>query len=181
MLYVTSIALSIIIVWTRYAWQPGVILSFVEQLELTNTGPVAFLPELVVRWVLVFFLASLPANYVIRWLLNKPEDATFADTIMGGALTMLIAHTPSDEGLSPAAAAESPAGPTLRGGRVIGVLERWIVIALPARGEMAAVGFVFTAKSIVRYHDFAKPDFAEYYLIGTLYSVVIALALSSFL
>ena len=46
------------------------------------------------------------------------------------------------------------------------------------RGEITAVGFVFTAKSIVRYHDFAKPDFAEYYLIGTLYSVVIAVMLS---
>lgn len=180
-LYVTLFAVGMFLLWTRYTWQPGVILNFVEQLELNDAAPSRFLPEFVFTWGLAFFLASIPANYVIRWLLNKPEDATFADTVTGGAVTMLIAHTPPHEEPTPAATAEPSSGPTLKGGRVIGVLERWLVIALLARGEMAAIGFVFTAKSIVRYHDFAKPDFAEYYLIGTLYSVVIALVLSSFL
>lgn len=46
---------------------------------------------------------------------------------------------------------------------------------------MAAVGLVFTAKSIVRYKEFDRKEFAEYYLVGTLYSILIALALTSLL
>lgn len=42
------------------------------------------------------------------------------------------------------------------------------------------MGLVITAKSIVRYPQLSHPEFAEYYLLGTLFSVVLALA-SSFL
>ncbi|NLN27498.1 MAG: hypothetical protein GX161_04705 [Firmicutes bacterium] len=64
---------------------------------------------------------------------------------------------------------------------MIGTLERWMLLALMARGEMAAVGFVFAGKSIVRYKEFDRKDFAEYYLVGTLYSILIALGLTTLL
>lgn len=43
--------------------------------------------------------------------------------------------------------------------------------------QYAAIGLVFTAKSIARYDEITKnPSFAEYYLVGTLLSVIIAVS-----
>lgn len=60
------------------------------------------------------------------------------------------------------------------GGR-IGNLERLITMIMLFLGQYTAVALVFTAKSIVRFKDFENRDFAEYYLYGTLLSVVTAL------
>lgn len=162
----------IVLLWRRYAWQPGLGFKFAEFFGADVAG--LLVDKKPFAMILIYFIASIPTNYIIRWLLNKPEDPTFPDMVVGVSF-------PRPPQLAPTAPADATSGPSLRGGRVIGVLERWIVIALLARGEIAAIGFVFTAKSIVRYHDFTKPDFAEYYLIGTLYSVVIALMLNALL
>lgn len=182
LLYVMCLVAGLVALGTGFTWQPGTILNFVNQMDFGDAIRSPILSDHLFVWLLVFFLASIPANYIIRWLVNKPNDATFADTIMDGVFTALTTHhtTPGERPASAATAElELAEGPSLKGGRVIGVLERWIVIALLVSGELTAIGFVFTAKSIVRYQDFAKPDFAEYYLIGTLYSVIIALLLST--
>jgi hypothetical protein len=41
-------------------------------------------------------------------------------------------------------------------------------------GGFAAVGFVIAAKAAVRFPQFKKREFAEYFLVGTLCSVGIA-------
>jgi hypothetical protein len=42
--------------------------------------------------------------------------------------------------------------------------------------QYAAIGLIFTAKSITRYDKIAKdPAFAEYYLVGTLFSLLISI------
>ena len=48
-------------------------------------------------------------------------------------------------------------------------------------GQYAAIALVFTAKSVVRFKDFENRDFAEYYLYGTLMSVVTAVAVFALL
>ena len=61
-------------------------------------------------------------------------------------------------------------------GRAIGTLERWIMTIFMALGQYSAMGLTLTAKSIVRFSKIEKdPAFAEYYLLGTLYSMLIAL------
>ncbi|MCL1933014.1 MAG: DUF3307 domain-containing protein [Candidatus Azobacteroides sp.] len=62
----------------------------------------------------------------------------------------------------------------LKAGRIIGSLERVISFILIAFNQFAAVGFIITAKSILRYRD---PDTAktEYVLIGSLLSFGIAI------
>ena len=48
-------------------------------------------------------------------------------------------------------------------------------------GQYSAIGLVLTAKSIARYDKIAKdPEFAEYYLLGTLLSTAAAI-IASFL
>lgn len=180
LLYAGVFAAAIVLLWRAYVWLPGPAFKFAEFFGADVAGLLADKRPFTV--VLVYFFASVPTNYIIRWLLNKPEDPTFPDMLIGASLPAASrpGSTAPTESTAPSSST-APTGPSLRGGRIIGVLERWIVIVLLSRGEIGAIGFVFTAKSIVRYHDFTKPDFAEYYLIGTLYSVVISLSLNALL
>ena len=64
-------------------------------------------------------------------------------------------------------------------GRTIGNLERYLALTLVFFGQWAALGFIIAAKSIARFPEFTgrrHKDFAEYYLIGTLTSVLVAVA-----
>ncbi|WP_042832784.1 hypothetical protein [Thermoanaerobacter sp. YS13] len=49
------------------------------------------------------------------------------------------------------------------------------MVTLIAVNQMAAASFVIAAKSIARYKELDNKDFAEYYLIGTMLSMLIAL------
>lgn len=73
--------------------------------------------------------------------------------------------------------ASEPAGERpARVGRLVGILERLLVLAAVALGEWGAVGLVLAAKSIARFQQLDDRDFAEKYLVGTLTSVLIAVA-----
>ena len=69
----------------------------------------------------------------------------------------------------------------LRYGGRIGSLERIGSVVMMYLGQYAAIALVFTAKSVVRFKDFENRDFAEYYLYGTLMSVVTAVAVFALL
>ena len=61
-------------------------------------------------------------------------------------------------------------------GALVGILERFLCAVFIVLGQYSAVGLTMTAKSIARYDQITKnPAFAEYYLIGTLYSIYIQL------
>ncbi len=61
-------------------------------------------------------------------------------------------------------------------GALVGTLERWIIVIFFLIGQYSSIGLVLTAKSIARYNKIAEdPDFAEYYLLGTLLSTIIAI------
>lgn len=58
-------------------------------------------------------------------------------------------------------------------GKTIGSVERILTGLLLSVGQYAAIGLIFTAKSITRYDKISKDQhFAEYYLLGTLYSML---------
>ena len=63
----------------------------------------------------------------------------------------------------------------LNAGRIIGILERFLMFFFVAIGQFAAVGFVIAAKGIVRYKELEDRNFAEYVLIGTLLSSLLAI------
>ena len=60
-------------------------------------------------------------------------------------------------------------------GFTIGILERVIIAVLLLCNQYSAIGLVLTAKSIARFKQLEKRDFAEKYLIGTLASLLISL------
>ena len=68
-----------------------------------------------------------------------------------------------------------------RGGFWIGVLERILVVVFVCLGEYSAIGFLIAAKSILRFPD-VKPGgpghkMSEYVIIGTMLSLIIAIAI----
>lgn len=61
-------------------------------------------------------------------------------------------------------------------GRTIGILERLLVFVLVLLDQWAALGLVLAAKSIARFKELERQAFADYYLIGTLASLLVAVA-----
>ena len=59
-------------------------------------------------------------------------------------------------------------------GRAIGVLERALVLTFVWFGQFGAVGLVVAAKSLARFKALEDREFAEYFLIGTLASLLLA-------
>ena len=58
-------------------------------------------------------------------------------------------------------------------GAVIGNLERILSAIFLAMNQITAIGFIYTAKSIARFKEIEEnKGFAEYYLIGTLFSIL---------
>lgn len=60
-------------------------------------------------------------------------------------------------------------------GRLIGNLERLVLAVVVAAGSYAALAFLVAAKGLVRSEGLQDRDFAEYFLIGSLASVLVAL------
>jgi len=69
-------------------------------------------------------------------------------------------------------------GEDLEAGSLIGTLERWIVLLLGVAGRWEAVALVVGAKSVARFEELKQRPFAEYFLVGTLTSVLVAMGLA---
>lgn len=65
-------------------------------------------------------------------------------------------------------------------GRVIGIIERILIFYLVLNSEFGAIGFILAAKSFTRFKDLEKRSFAEYVLIGTLFSATTAIVIAGF-
>lgn len=69
-------------------------------------------------------------------------------------------------------------------GRMIGNLERLLLVIFVVAGSYAAIGFLIAAKGLIRTREFENREYAEYFVIGTLAStlvaVVVGIALRAF-
>ncbi len=62
-----------------------------------------------------------------------------------------------------------------RVGATIGALERILIVIFILTSNQVAIGFVIAAKTLARFKQLDDRDFAEYYLLGTLASVSVAI------
>jgi hypothetical protein len=69
--------------------------------------------------------------------------------------------------------------PTFAAGRVIGELERALLLLFALDGNYAAAGFLVAAKGFIRAREAAAPGFAEYVVVGTLASFLFAAAVAA--
>ncbi|MDV5975894.1 UNVERIFIED_CONTAM: DUF3307 domain-containing protein [Streptococcus canis] len=103
-----------------------------------------WLPTPFLLTILFILLITKPTNIVFKLFFGKyqPDQGEKMDTIMGAGAT-------------------------------IGNLERIVIGICMIMGQFASIGLVFTAKSIARYNKISEnPAFAEYYLIGSLFSIL---------
>lgn len=91
--------------------------------------------------------------------------AIFCLTWLSGKFVALCLH-----GMSGAASGQPGAG------QMIGYVERLLIFIFVLCGSFEAIGFLITAKSILRFGESAKDKhYAEYVLLGTLLSCLLAL------
>lgn len=62
-------------------------------------------------------------------------------------------------------------------GMTIGIVERVIVLTLVLVNQYTAITIIFAAKSIARFNELTDRKMAEYYLIGTLLSIALAMVI----
>lgn len=63
-------------------------------------------------------------------------------------------------------------------GRVIGILERWLMfLVVVATNDLSALAFIIAAKGLARMKQLEDRQFAEYMLVGTLLSAVSAVVI----
>lgn len=67
---------------------------------------------------------------------------------------------------------------TLKNGSLIGNLERIIIFIAIIIQEWSIVALIAALKSIARFKDLDKKDNAEYFLIGTLSSILLSIVIS---
>lgn len=60
-------------------------------------------------------------------------------------------------------------------GRIIGLLERIFVFIAVVNNEFPTIGFILAAKAFARSKELENRSFAEYVLVGTLVSTLIAI------
>ena len=105
-------------------------------------------------------------------------------TVAAWTLALLLIHKPANlliqmiiGGFKPTV--KDNASEDKNTGRVIGTIERIIMLILIAIQQYSAIGLVLTAKSVARFERITKErDFAEYYLMGTLVSTAIVVIVS---
>lgn len=128
-------------------------------LNIYGNLQIRFIPMDFLRIITVFLLIGKPANIIIKEI-NRKENLKESNETDN--------ETTTDT--------EQNSSEYQNAGRIIGTLERALIVILVILKQYAAIGFVMTAKSITRYDKITKdPAFAEYYLVGTLLSVLIAM------
>ena len=117
----------------------------------------SFLTRDTLKWLLLILINAKPANITFKKIFQKyvPDPSIHEQ----------LSFTETAERL-----------PEPGAGALIGTIERFLCIIFISLGQFAAIGLIYTAKSIARFEKIGKnPRFAEYYLIGTLYSILFVL------
>lgn len=138
------------------------VISLVSWVYLRNYSPSYFfefsLNTKLIAVIAAFLFCGKPANIFIRFIID------------GFGLTL----TKKSSGeIDPIAEKELE-----NAGKLIGIAERYMALGLMLAGQFAAVGFIITAKSILRFNS---PQKNEYILVGTLLSFGFAILIGLFI
>ncbi len=120
--------------------------------------------ERVVSGLAVYTLVAFGGAVLIRFALDQVFPPGYIDDDQRKELDKVPNPVADEQGKEVAA------------GKYIGILERILILTLTVTGNISAISVVFAAKSIARFSELSKKQFAEYYLVGTLLSFLLALA-----
>ncbi len=134
----------------------------IASLLLTRTRPGALRHDLLLplsarahalEIAIVYLAVVIPGGYLIRYLTKDFRRSTGEGSERGAN---------AENGLKNA-------------GLYIGYLERFLIVTAIVAQSATLVGLILTGKSIARFPEFKKASFAEYFLVGTLLSISLAL------
>jgi hypothetical protein len=127
-----------------------------------------FLPSVVIKNPNVLYISIVAAGFL--FLLN---EVNFVIRYFFEALSVVPKIT-DKEGKELAKENEKE----YNAGRVIGMLERILILFFVLVNQLGAIGFIIAAKGFTRFKELGNRDFAEYVLIGTLLSSLSAIAVA---
>lgn len=135
----------------------------------------AHLGAIVAAWLVLIAstgapIPVVPTSWLLPWVTASVVVAAFAANATGGSVLVRMVLGPLDRG----ATGRGDSGHA-GAGRLIGILERTLTLILILAGEWAAMALLATAKSVARFDDLKDREFAEYYLVGTLTSLLVAI------
>ena len=135
------------------------------------------LPQITIKSATVDDGSSVPND-------NQPSSQPATKIVSTTASALAVAPASPTTALSTAAQSTAANGDTehksldlveINRGRLIGNLERLLLTLVVAGGSYAALGFLVAAKGLIRSEELQERNFAEYFLVGTLCSVLVAL------
>jgi hypothetical protein len=127
--------------------------------------------------IAVFATVLTDEGVVARTLTDLADDRDLVVVTAGGLFCVFVGGAVIGCVMHPVAAkVNAPPRGMENAGRYIGWLERSLLYVLILVGSPEAAAIVIAAKSIARFPSFSREDFAEYYLIGSLLSLLVALA-----
>ncbi|GGP10842.1 DUF3307 domain-containing protein [Oceanobacillus neutriphilus] len=116
-----------------------------------------------------FIIGSLPSEFA-----NFESELTLKNQIAAGKEKI---HTGADNRFTEEYHYFTYSTPLRSRGKLIGYLERLLVIVLTAVGAYPSIAFIIAAKSIARFKQLDDRNWAEYFLLGTLSSIFLGLVL----
>ncbi|MFD1450133.1 MULTISPECIES: DUF3307 domain-containing protein [Oceanobacillus] len=119
--------------------------------------------------IVKFIIGSLPSEFA-----NFEGELTLKNQIAAGKEKI---HAGADNRFTEEYHYFTYSTPLRSHGKLIGYLERLLVIILTAVGAYPSIAFIIAAKSIARFKQLDDRNWAEYFLLGTLSSIFLGLVL----
>lgn len=148
------IHLSSLFILVHIMTRNSVAIEFTKAFDLFLNDFLSLNFQFVLSWLLAITIVIKPVSITISKLLVQYQPSTVSDEERG----------------HPGA------------GSLIGILERLIILVMLSQNQYGAIAFILTAKSIARYNKIAEnPQFSEYYLLGTLLSILLVVITDLFI
>ena len=151
--------------WRRPAWTTPPRALLLEAGTLVGAGGLAWLGGHLVR----------PTAAGLFWGRLVFLAAAYWYACAGGAVLVRRVLDLVPVGEAPGARGIAVPAKELSRGLLIGVLERALAVTLVLADQFGALGLILAAKALARFRALDDRDFAEYVLIGTLASLLLAL------
>lgn len=138
--------------------------------------------NIVLFMIIVFILATSVSGHIVKYivgslpseLVNFEGELTLSNKMMNANEKMQLQTKNSFKEKYHYFTYSSPLHSR---GKLIGYIERLLVISLTVIGAYPSIAFIIAAKSIARFKQLDDRNWAEYFLLGTLSSIFLGLVL----
>ncbi|AOV07735.1 DUF3307 domain-containing protein [Sporosarcina ureilytica] len=162
-------------------FQMSVAEMFASLLNLFGTSSLSPI-KMLLFVVVIFILATSVSGHIVKFIVGSlpSELANFE-----GELTLRSQMIEAKEKIQPKIENSfteeyhyfTYSTPLRSRGKLIGYLERLLIIVLTVIGAYPSIAFIIAAKSIARFKQLDDRNWAEYFLLGTLSSIFLGLVL----